>query len=579
MEPARQVFHSTTAVGQLVKDVLMRIQPWMKAVAGLFMLAVVHKETSGQSPVPPAPAPPGAVMTAGPAAPMYAPPMSGNGYATPVPGNGYSYNAPNYPGAMPPTYQPWPEISPFHPANVAQTTHTQENGLWFKEVLHRKRTYYSSVELMSVSFRGTGNRTIGSPYAAPPDFIGPNQEAWPLGELIDPRTVFESFPTSENVAPMPTGRFIVDPRIISFPALDTVIFNSNSNVFQYRVLDTSDMSGMGSELGTQIRWGFEDQDGSGVMTNAWWAFEDDSNFQSGSRHINGVPVNQALTAALDGQNLFIHAIVPLNNGEQIFPFFGPGTPAKYDVLVEMKHKTEAGGANVSFYTPPTHSGQGWKLRPLWGIRYMYLNEEFSFLGIDSGFNYTLDPATRRPALNTAVPLYQQYEATLGSDVESHIAGPEIGFRIDLGNDGEGFKMWTETIFGLNANYEQINLAGDNIGDPLFDARFVNLLNPRMLDPANESRFSDEKSTTHVSPLFQQTIQARFQAFRDLPLIRNVALFDNSAFRFGYTFTWIGAVNRPAEVIDWKGFPLYPSIKSNRDDWWMHQLNFGIDWVY
>ena len=556
----------------------MRIQPWMKAVAGVLMLVAAQTETSGQSPVPPGPTPPpGAVMMPGPGVPMASPQPGMVGSQTYYP----QHSPPSYPQTAPQNLQPWPQVSPFYPPQVAQTQHFQDDGLWFKRILNRGRKHYGSVELMMVSFRNTGDTLIGSPYAEYPEFIGPNAELWPLGEFFDLSTIFMDFPTSPNVAPSPTGRLVVDDRVVGFPALDTTIFNSNSNGYQYRILETSDLSGLGSELGVQLRWGFENEDGTGAQVNGWWAFEDDANFVSGDRNINGVPVSQALTLSLDGQNLFIHGVVPYFNGEPILgsPFFGLGTSAKYDVLIEMKHKTQAGGTNISFYSPPVYQKRGMKIRPLWGGRYTFLNEEFSFIGIDSGMNYTLDMATRRPATNTTTAVYQQYTATLGSDVKSHIAGPEIGFRIDLGDDRSDFKMWSETIIGVSANHESIHLGGDNIGDPLYDARFVNILNPRMLDPANDSTFTDEKSSTHVSPIFQQSIQAQFHAFRSLPLIRKAACFENAAFRFGYTFFWIGEVARPAEAIEWQGFPLFPEIKSRRDDWWMHQLNFGIDWTF
>ncbi|MEW4487109.1 hypothetical protein AB1L42_03460 [Thalassoglobus sp. JC818] len=541
----------------------MRIQPWIKAVASALMLATVQTETSGQSPVPPGPAPPPGAYVApgqggGPMMPHYPPHLATDPTAI-------------YPQNAPQGFQPWPAISPFYPPNVGMDQHVSQDGLWFRNIFYRQRKYFGSVELMSVQFRDAGDALIGSPFAPLANF----DIQRPIGVPID--TIYE-YPSVPNLSPDVEGYFAVSRRIFLAPALDTNanVFNGQINGYFYPPRNSGDIDSPTSTLGTQIRWGYENEDGTGLMANGWWAFEDTGSFKKGATHINGVPVSQDLTLILDGQNLLIHGVVPLYNGEPVFPDFGLGTSAKFDVLFEVEQKTEAGGTNLSFYTQPVYNRGGVKIRPMVGARYTYLKEQFRFHGIDSGFTYTLDEDTHRPETNSIVRLYDQYDARLENGVTSHIAGPEAGFRIDLGDDDASFKAWAETILGVNANHESIDMSGDNIGDPLFDARFVNILDPRMLNPANQSKFSDEKSSTHVSPFFQQSVMAEFAAFRSLPLIRNISALEHSSFRFGYTFTWIGAVARPADSIEWRGFPLYPKIDTDREEWYMHQLNFGLD---
>ncbi|QDT32077.1 hypothetical protein [Thalassoglobus polymorphus] len=546
----------------------MRIQPWMITVTSILVLVAVQAETSGQQPGSyPGSVPPGAPMV--PMQGQYGPGPHQSPYAT---------NHPQqiYPPGTPGEYQPWPQISPFNAPNVAMDQHYNKDGVWFRDIVYRKRKYFGSVELMSIAFRNPGNSTIGSPYATRADF----DTMFPLGVPIDFANMEAPDP---NIFGTPTpGWMTVDDRIFPIPSVD----GGNAQFDQvlgylYPIRNTNQMSNLGRTLGTQIRWGFENEDGTGLQLTGWWAFDDSAHFKSGSDEINGVPVTQAMSLAAGGQNLLIRGVIPYYTGEpiaQLASTFGPGRTAKYDILYEMEQTTRAAGTSISLYTQPIYKSTGVKIRPLWGARYTYLDENFRFRGIDSGLTYDIDEETYRPD-GAISPAHALYEARLNSEVRSHVAGPEVGLRFDLGDSDAAFKVWAETIFGLNANQENISIWGDNIGDPLHEARFENIGNPRMLDPTVQSEFSDKKSSTHVSPSFQQSIFAEVAAFRNLPIIRNASVFEDTSFRFGYTFFWLGEVARPAESIKWQGFPLFPEVQSNRTSWWMHQLNFAVDWTF
>lgn len=537
----------------------MRIKPWMTTVASMLMLVAVEKESSAQQPLPPGSFPPG----------MATMPIQG-GQGAYVHQQPYATNNPQYiyPQGAPQGYDPYPAVSPFQAPNVAMDHHYNKGGLWFRDILYRERNYFSSIELMSVSFKDAGTERIGAPTARRAGF----DEFGPLGQPMDLNDRETSDP----------GFLIADPAIIPFPALDSTdgTFNGDTDGALYPFRNTSELTNLGKSLGTQIRWGFENEDGTGLLMNAFWTFEDEATFSEGFDSINGVPVTQELSQTLDGQNLIIRGVVGYFTGEPIleFPEFGAGRTAKYDMLFEMEQSVQTAGANFNIYTQPVYKTSGVKIRPLYGARYFYLNEGFRFRGVDSGFTYDIDEETYRPSTGLTT-VHDQYEATLKSDVQSHLAGPEFGFRFDLGDNKDGFKMWGETIFGINANNETIRVDGDNIGDPLYEGRFENEDNPRMLDPVNQSEFFDKKSTTHVSPSFQQSIFAEIQAFRSLPLIREVPFLEATNFRAGYTFFWVGEVSRPAESINWQGFPLFPEAKIDRSSWHMHQLNFGVDWNF
>lgn len=560
-----------------VKDVLMRIQPWLKALAGAALAFWAQLPACGQDGFGAYPAD-GAYGGAPAAVPYFQPP--------------YGNNDPSiiYPPAIPQTYQPWPAISPFQSANIGTDQHLNRDGLWFRRQMYKKRTYYGSVEGMAVWFRDAGEATVGSRFMT----IDP-ESGEVRGVDVDPNTV-GGLPVIPTIAPGQPGRFPVEDAVFPFPALDATagIFNATSRIDFHPIRTAGNIPDPQAAPGIMLRWGFEDEDGTGVQTNVWWAFEGESSFQRGADNINGIPVSQALTISLGGLNLSTQfGNVPLDNGEFLFPFSGTGSTAKYDVMYRLQHETEAGGTNLSYYLQPIVEGDGLRVRPSLGARYMYISEGFSFRGIDSGFNYDVDAIALgggggggqqqaqlfRPVTASLAALYQQYEATLSNSISTHLAGPEVGLRFDLGDSYDGFRVWGETNLAVVANHQQFQLEGDNIGDPLVDARLNLNTPPRMLDPANESQFASTANTTRVAPIFSQSFNADFHVLDDIPVLRDTHIFQNATLRLGYTFTWIGNIARPADSIHWQGFPLFPQIRAEYEPWWMHSFNAGIDWEW
>ncbi len=564
--------------GKPVKDVLMRIQPWMTAVAGAVMLLAYQSPLPAQSP-----------DFSG--ADFYAPNGNSNGPAPYYAAGGPNFN-PNslYPPGAPAEYNPWPQISPFHPGNVGQDQVANQGGLWFRDVLYRQRTIVASLEAMAIFYAGPASANFGSPYAPRGGYGGLGT---PAGSPVPPYAGL--FPAVPSTTPPTQGWFPVSPDIFPYPALSAtagtyVIMDPRT----YPIWDTSVLGSPSTEAGIKGNLGFFNEDDTGVVVTAWWGGKAYTDFTLGEEVINGIPVTQSLTTYLGGQNLTPrNGNIPLYNGEPGLTGFGNGSTAKYDVLYSVKTTAQAGGANMNLYKQAFYENGGVKVRPLWGLRYQYIGEGFHFRGIDSGFNYNITGLTAtggtggtggtnytgRPVSTTLTRLYDQYTATLNSTVESHVAGPEIGLRIDLGEGRHGFKMWGETNLGLAVNSERIHLYGDNIGDPLFDTR-VNL-NPgsRMLNPNNVSEFDSIVNSAHVSPMFQQSVMANMDLLSVIPVVRDMTMFENATFRFGYTFTWVGEVSRPTQTVNWQGYPLYPEIKRYRSNWWANQLSFAFDWAY
>lgn len=530
----------------------------LSIAAGMFLLLAVAVPSRGQSPHP--------------GGPYQADPNGGIMFQPQ-----YSTNQPQaiYPAGTPQGYHPWPEISPYQQPNVAYTQHENRDGTWFKKIVNRRREYFSSVELLTTWYRSAGKGRIGSPHA-PVAHWGEDGIQPPLGVPID--TIF-AFPEVPNLSEDIPGFFPVDRRVFPYPLLDDEE-GAELDAIRFSVRSARNLPDPHGEVGLQLRWGFTNEDDTGFMMNAWYGFEGGAAFTRGLEYINGVRVNQAVTAQLGGQNLSaVLGHLPLDNGESIRPDFGTGSTAKFDVLYSIRQTTEAGGTNFSIYQQPIYSADGITIKPLWGMRYLYIHENFGFRGIDSGFDYSVDEETLRPDTGSLTPLYDQYEARLSNDVQSHIAGPEIGLRFDLGKGKKGFKLWGETIFGLAANYEELRMSGENIGDPLADAQILGLDEPRMFQSGVDTRFEERRSTTHVSPVFQQSIFANMALFDTIPGLNRMAMLEGASFRIGYTFLWVGELSRPIDSVKWQGFPRFPELQTNRTSWWMHQLNLAVDWTF
>lgn len=552
-------------------------------------------------------------------------------------------------GGYPPSLTAWPSLSP-HDNRYAQ--HAIENGMWQLDTNRRPKKYFFDAELI------LGNRR------APKGIIG----------AVGATKYIELFPLDATV----------DIRSIR----DAVDGDPESGRPGYNYYDAQDASVLGESrgLGTQLRWGYFNPDDSGLsLTFSWidldanWSAIQNSTRQLENTAIfeealqSGDPVAFDYGSDLDfgqvlQQNLLLLGGLPLNDGTMRWYDDGNytgGITAPYDLDFTFRMKSERYGAGATWYLSGGHKSRWLKVRPLVGVKYVQLNEEFSFHGRDSGLLYDsetqgdplipdlklqslpdgfdqdgngivddaaaieeigatqdlidsledqIDDAladlvlavaigdaaliaqvqARLDALQDALASAQAQliqrtvgrfevnsppiESYLRSRVRSHMAGPEIGLRFDIGGDGDGFAVWGESRFALLANHERIQLDGDNIG---MTTRPADFLQPTSED-AQRNRFNDQESHTHVSPYFEQSIYAEAPIFEHLPVLRKVRLLENAQFRVGYTFTYIGFVAEPEKSWIPQGAPsqgLFPLVSVSRGKWLADQWTFAIDWRY
>ena len=78
-------------------------------------------------------------------------------------------------------------------------------------------------------------------------------------------------------------------------------------------------------------------------------------------------------------------------------------------------------------------------------------------------------------------------------------------------------------------------------------------------------FTDNASSTHISPLFEQSIKADVPIFSKLPVFRDIWQLQEARLQLGYTYTWIGEVASPNQSIVWVSNPIdgvFPFIKAS-----------------
>lgn len=511
------------------------------------------------------------------------------------------------PGAPPHSY-PFPDISPHLGANILQEQHYNRNGQWFNEIIHRHREYYGAAEAMTMYFDGPGDAYVGSaPARIRSDtlmfnnfartFVGGRILAQPVGE--------------GEAGNLPSNYLTIGPGAFPFPWIQInptteQVITDELSLFPIRTVNV--LQDNPSSPGFKLRAGYFNDDGTGIGAEGWYAFENHDFFQAGQSHINGIPITQSLIA---GTDLTDPAIIPtlpddfdggFNNGlmlinylvgglplndnsgviDTIYPGAGfSGTTQKYDLMYRLDIASEAGSANVNLYLGNLLKRRSMRAVAFASARYIYLDEYFRFRGLDSGFGYDItldDPPSFRPDDDVFGPVYPLLDSRLQSYTTSQMAGPELGVRVDLGRS-KGFNLWMQGSAGLMVNYERLQVRGQNIGNAHFFNPNTTTGSTQVAPPldmfSSDTRFNDIQQHTHVSPTFNFGVNAEMNVLGYLPILKFVPLISQAQLSLGYNFLFIGEVSRPADSINWRGYPQFPSVRSNRTNFEAHQLSAGL----
>ncbi len=98
----------------------------------------------------------------------------------------------------------------------------------------------------------------------------------------------------------------------------------------------------------------------------------------------------------------------------------------------------------------------------------------------------------------------------------------------------------------------------------------------------QNAFRDSNETTHLSPMFEQSLNAELPIFSHVPVLRDVWQLEHARLRLGWTYTWIGEVANPTTSIRWESNPragVFPSLKIEREEFFQNTFNAGINWEF
>lgn len=305
------------------------------------------------------------------------------------------------------------------------------------------------------------------------------------------------------------------------------------------------------------------------------------------------------------RTLYPHGGLGLRNNDDI-----DGFSQLFDLDFRMEHEIESHGAGFHFSSSPIYETDNFRIRPIIGARYFHVKESFRFRGADSGLAYVfsqpngldddgdfvIDNVDENGTLGFVNPLLQNpaEEIIVRSFVDSHVrssmAGPEIGVDYEI-TKKRGIKFSGSTRAGALINTEKMYLAGDNIGDTFalgLDLTTGEIVRTDLFDTSTaggrqtENFFTDSNSSTHVSPMLEQTLNADIPIFSKIPILRDKWQLEHAKLRLGFTYTWIGEVADPNNSIVWVSDPqdgLFPFLSTKRTDFFKQQFDVGINWEF
>ena len=314
-----------------------------------------------------------------------------------------------------------------------------------------------------------------------------------------------------------------------------------------------------------------------------------------------------------------------------------GETAPYDLDFILKHKVNTGGVNAAWAFSPVYEKDNFKIRPIVGGRYFRIDETFRFDGASTLLSYitrgdsdtpinakTFLPDTGILNITTGtggtgtttggtttggtgttgatssagytapiagiIPTHLIVRSYINSQVVSNLSGPELGFQYELGRT-KGIQVTGSTRVAAMFNNEKLRLNGDNIGNFMGHQLLPGTADPtvilRMFDTnttqgPSQNAFSDTASNTHLSPLFEQSLNAQIPIFGRVPVLRDMWQLEDAKLSLGWTFLLIGQVAEPNSSIVYNSNPLlgdYLHYKIDRDTFTQNTFNVGINWNY
>lgn len=401
----------------------------------------------------------------------------------------------------------------------------------------------------------------------PPPMLPPNANYWPQVSPFDEPVMDRTYRQNgiwmnDSIYANRTYAFSLEYMRVGFnrPGTDT-IGDRNIGVPAIfsgaRVVNTGVFANGEDFLSDGLRGKFiiQNADSSTMEMSAFWVGESESNFHPGGR-----------ADPTDTTTLQPRGFIGLNNGTD------EGVALPFDSDFKLAYKQQAFGADLTWTTMPAYETSGFRLRPMFGAKFLNVRELFQLHGENSNLIFTgVSGGGALPGTVGPNPFGNPaYASDLTSRTKSFLGGPEIGVGYEIG--GRNFLLSGRSRLAVAVNHERVELFGNNIGDG-FEAGFPQ---PTPLNP-KPAAFSDARSTTHVSPIFSQDFYFKGKVFKHLPILNDSPLLANADLLVGYNFILVGNMVRPTKVIDWRVDN--PKIDLSHSRWYMQAVTFGLQWQY
>ena len=335
--------------------------------------------------------------------------------------------------------------------------------------------------------------------------------------------------------------------------------------------------------GLKITLGREWEDGSGASLSGFTLFENsvDNYFSS----FRGVQTDSSTIKAMFG-------IVVLSPN-------GTTTVLPFDSQLYQKYTQNVLGADADIWTTPFFQRDTFKLKFVWGAKYLKIHEDFYLNGLDSGLGYTVanstgggggggsatDPTTISGPFTVlqspnsgSVPL-GPYSTYLASSTTNNLIGPQIGIRYELG--GEKFKLWGQTKIAVTADVQQSNLTSNNwnqLKAPSTTGTNVVTAGPDLINLTQVGVVTQNNTNTHIAPVFDTSLNGEFAVFELLPYVNQWQVFKSAKMRIGWNYVYVNEVSRASADIN---YLLHgPTINTNnRTSVGFSTVNFAVDWRF
>lgn len=208
----------------------------------------------------------------------------------------------------------------------------------------------------------------------------------------------------------------------------------------------------------------------------------------------------------------------------------------YDTSYTVDLNTEVVGTGVNYVLDPFLPGEGFRMRPLFGFRFISLREDMNQIGVDSGGGIGTPRTT-----------------TIYSKVENRVFGPSIGARAEFKHSRFSIGAEPKFTFGFNRNTNQVRT------DQLFEAT-----DPTIVSVQKNNEFS---------PTFQLSLYAK------------VNVNDHLRCFIGYDYLFVAQVSRAFDIIDYNenrasSLPASGTkVRQDNSDFSADGLTAGIELVW